>query len=284
MEEIKGRFGTCNWDIDDKGTLTIYPGELGDFMEWDNHWHPYNDKINSVYVKEGVVAHEDSSELFRNLENCKYIDASNLDVSDTVNMKRMFEGCKKANYINLKGWDTSKAINMEKMFNVCFSLNDLKVNHFNTQNLEYANSMFNYCSSLEELKVNKWNTPKLKDMSFMFSNCKNLKEMDISNFNTDNLINLTLSFFKCSSLENVKMCNFEHSNIDKNETYNTFLRCNNLKSISFEYDEKNKEKFLNIPSKAKIKVKYTGKTKDDIQVWKPKEKKENKDKSIELEK
>ena len=169
----------------------------------------------------------------------KFINLSNLDVSNVDNMSYMFFGLNNFETINLNSWNTtnvvnmgrmfadssklkdldlgesfvtSKVANMQQMFYGCSSLENLNLNNWDTSNVgnKYKNKnnveltgdmreMFYGCSSLKTLDLNNWNTANVPDMSSMFENCTSLKKLNVSNWNITNT-NMSLMFYNCPNL------------------------------------------------------------------------------------
>ena len=65
-------------------------------------------------------------------------------------MSSMFESCKEFEYLDLSNFDTSNVINMGWMFYDCHNLKEIKgINKFNTYNAIQMNSMFTFCNKLK---------------------------------------------------------------------------------------------------------------------------------------
>ena len=66
-------WGTCKWEIDDTGTLTVHPGK-GASTEDSNYspWNAYSDKITSVVFKQENGQKVVGDACCRNLFGCLY--------------------------------------------------------------------------------------------------------------------------------------------------------------------------------------------------------------------
>ncbi|UQS82644.1 hypothetical protein MOO45_03085 [Bombilactobacillus folatiphilus] len=99
----QGTWGTSKWDYTQDGddyVLTFHAGTLGsggisgsdEFK--DIPGGSYNKEITKIILDQDVVANEDSSSLFADLENLKEIvGLQNLDTSKVTNMESMFREC-----------------------------------------------------------------------------------------------------------------------------------------------------------------------------------------------
>ncbi|WP_025023190.1 BspA family leucine-rich repeat surface protein [Companilactobacillus nodensis] len=238
-----GTFGTCDWDIDDEGLLTIHAGVLGKGI---GNWVAdgrMNDDITNVVCDPGVVANENSGRLFFGLKNVQTIDVTNLDTSNVVDMSYMFacsyndannslhQNVSLINIIGLNNLDTSKVQDMHNMFYNDIKLVSLDVSSFDTSNVTDMNNMFFGDSKLVELSgLDKWDTGKVQDFSSifnylpltsmsdiekwdmssavdigsMFSNMRNLTTLDLSAWDVSNVEKAPLLFYFCDGLTSVK--------------------------------------------------------------------------------
>ncbi len=104
-DPMSGTCGTCKWDIDDAGKLTIAPlnGETGELANWitdvsrDEYkdyyppWFGNSDKIKSVDIVGNVVA-KTCRNMFAS-SSFESIDLSNFDTSKVKDMSWMFKNC-----------------------------------------------------------------------------------------------------------------------------------------------------------------------------------------------
>ena len=118
-------------------------------------------------------------------------------------MDAMFQECNELKYLDLSNFDTSNVINMGFMFNNCNKLKE--INKFITNKVTDMDTMFNSCSELEILDLSNFDTSNVIDMSRMFNGCNNLKYLNLLNFTTDCEAEDMLSFQqkdKCEFITN----------------------------------------------------------------------------------
>ena len=179
--EASGKWGTCNWDLDIEGLLTVYPGE-GEDTEGECPWGEFSDSITKVVFlsdeTDKVVLPSDSSYLFADMDRLNSVDLAGVEASKVTDMDSMFYGCSSLASVNLSGLDTSKVENMKFMFADCLSLDSLDLSGWNTSSLVNMYWMFAECSSLESLDLSDLDTSKVKDMEGMFYDCDSLPSLD----------------------------------------------------------------------------------------------------------
>lgn len=238
----EGTWGTCPWEIDADGVLTIHPGEgvdqeIDTSEGWetiaDSPWADYYDVITAVVIKaengKKVIAPEISANLFSYFPNATSIDLSGLDTSKVVDARDMFYGWKALKSIDVSRFDTSNMTNMQGMFRWCKSLTNLDVSNFNTANVTDMSLMFAECSSLRSLNLSNFNTSKVTDMFDMFSDCYALAELDISSFNTSKVESMDGMFYKCHALKSIDVSNFNTSSVTS--MYEMFRECDLVESL-----------------------------------------------------
>ena len=134
--------------------------------------------------------------------NIAYLDLSNINATNVIDMSLMFSGCSKLKEIKgIENFITDKVKNMFSMFHTCSKIVYLDLSNFNTSNITNMSWMFNNCNKLKEIKgINKFNTNKVTVMNSMFQECNELEHLDLSNFNTSNVTNMSWMFNKCYKL------------------------------------------------------------------------------------
>lgn len=257
-----GTFGTCNWDIDADGKLTIHAGTLG---VGQGNWIDNQASIKSVYVEPDVIAVSDSSNLFAQLTKATVIDVSNLNTSNVKSFAGMFSFKGKATTISpetsaltkiigLNNFDTRNAITMASMFANAYRLETLDVSSFDTshvinfgsmfamntiakgilteikgiegfetQNATNFKSMFLYNDKITNLDVSNFNTGNATDMSDMFSNMPSLTSLDVSNFNTAKVTDMSNMFNGDAKIDNLNVSNFKTGAVTS--MVNMFNKC-----------------------------------------------------------
>ena len=131
-ELAKGTCGTCVWEIDIKGTLTIRPadGKNGKLDSFDCitlfPWHVHSRTIRKTVIEDGVKAERSICGIFRNMTLCREFDIGRLDISDTEDIGYVFQNCTSVESIpSIARWDTGKVQEIEFMFYGCSSLRDI---------------------------------------------------------------------------------------------------------------------------------------------------------------
>jgi surface protein len=186
-----GTWGTCPWEIDANGKLTVHPG-TGVNTYGKSPWADYASQIKSVvFAKEGdavVVAPPACSHLFNGFGNAASFDFPGWNTAAAESMYGMFHNCSSVTALDLSGWNTAAVIAMYDMFNGCSSLTTLTLEGWNTANVDHMNGMFKNCSSLTSLSFGSaWNTISVTHMKEMFSGCSSLTSLDLSGWNTTNV-------------------------------------------------------------------------------------------------
>lgn len=181
MAIASGTQGTCSWNIDDNGKLTIKPtsGSSGDlqfnptYADWDNTsldikyhwpWYAYRTNITSVVLSGSIT------------NTYTYWSTPSLG-----EFTAMFYGCSKLT--DVSGLSSIKgAIKLTNMFAHCSSLHTIDVSSLDVTNVTNMNSMFKYAglTSITGIK----STNKLKTAAYMFAYCRSLSSLDLTNFNT----------------------------------------------------------------------------------------------------
>lgn len=249
-EATSGIFGTCNWDIDADGKLTIHAGTLG---IGQGNWIDSSDLIKSIYVEPSVVATTDSHDLFALLTNVETIDVTNLDVSNVKNFEYMFrfndkpssglyETTHLTSIVGLDNWDTSNALSMHDMFANAYRLSEIDVSNFDTSKVYNFSSMFRMTtlgkgnnSLTQIIGIDKLDTSNATDMNGMFYNNANIANLDVSHFDTSKVTNMKDMFTGMSSLENLDVSNFDTQNVlDMAGMFNSSISLKSLDVSNFK--------------------------------------------------
>ena len=147
-----GEWGTCNWWIDQEGTLVITQGTGSNT---DNYqpapWKDRAEKIHAVTTMGYVTAPENCSYLFSNLVNCTKINLNSFNTSSVNNMGSMFRYCESLSSLDLGGFDTSNVTNMRFMFSGCTNLISLNLSSFNTSRVTDKAGILSVCYGLKTL-------------------------------------------------------------------------------------------------------------------------------------
>ena len=141
------------------------------------------------------------------------IDLSNWDSSYVTDMNSMFQYCNSLVFIDVSELNTNNVINMKNMFYMDTWANpsilkSLNVSNWNVSNVTTMYSMFWGCSSLTSLDVSNWNVSNVTTMYSMFGTCSSLTSLDVSKWNVSNVNDISSMFYDCSSLTSLKLFDF----------------------------------------------------------------------------
>ena len=120
-------------------------------------------------------------------------DISQWNVSNVVNMCRMFYGCKKFNG-DLSRWNVSNVTDMGYMFNNCCEFN-CDISRWNVSNVKNMKLMFNYCEHFN-CDISQWDVSNVENIERMFYQCGQFN-CDISKWNVSNVKNMIFTFWNC---------------------------------------------------------------------------------------
>ena len=143
------------------------------------------------------------------------IDFNDIDVSDIdsfCNDKNngIFQGTK-FKYIDISEWDVSNVIDMSKMFLLCELLKSVgDLSYWNVSKVTDMNSMFHGCKYFNQ-DISKWDVSNVKDMSFMFCDCYSFNQ-NISDWDVSNVTNMSSMFFRCDEF-NQDLSRWDVSNV-----------------------------------------------------------------------
>ena len=162
------------------------------------------------------------------------IDLSNWDSSYVTDMHNMFEYCNSLVFIDVSELNTNNVINMKHMFYMDTwgkpsGLTSLNVSNWNVSNVTDMNGIFGGCSSLTSLDVSNWDVSNVTNMYSMFYHCSSLTSLDVSNWNVSNVTTMYNMFTDCSSLTSLDVSNWDVSNV--NDISNMFYDCISLTSL-----------------------------------------------------
>ncbi|MBQ6527917.1 MAG: BspA family leucine-rich repeat surface protein [Clostridia bacterium] len=258
-----GVWGTCNWDIDSEGVLTIHAGTGADTNN-QCPWIEFASEIKAVVATEEVILPSDCSSLL-SLGNpyspggdVASMNLSGFRTENVVSMKKMFSGCYRLATLDLSSFDTSNVTDMSSMFENASSIKSLDLSSFNTSSVTDMSRMFSGCYWLNSLDLSSFDTSRVTNMSYMFSymgtqtldlrdlNTSNVTDMshmfeestaltvlDVSGFDTSNVTNMAYMFASCFSLQSLDVSGFNTSNVTSMD--HMFYYCGDLKSIDVSH-------------------------------------------------
>ena len=165
------------------------------------------EKVKSIEVASGTVyLPENSSTLFRLLENLTSMDLNGFDTSNVTKMTGMFTDCSSLKSLDLTGLDISNVKDTGSMFYGCSALKSLDLRGLDASKVITMYQMFYGCDKLIDLKLDGFITSELDDTANMFENCSSLKSLDLSGFRTQNIIHRMRYMFQgCSSLTDLNL-------------------------------------------------------------------------------
>lgn len=170
MAIASGTCGTCSWNIDDNGKLTIQPtsgssGELTHvfvtYIDPVYPWGQYAEQIKQVVISGNITTKTDFTEVSGEYHYMFY-GYTNLTTIDGLG--------------NLKG-----ATKVHMMFSGCSSLTNLDINNFDTSQVTSFECMFDNCKSLASLDLTNMDTSKNTSVYAMFSGCNLLSTITFGN-------------------------------------------------------------------------------------------------------
>ena len=227
-----GTSGTCSWRVSADGVLIISPtdgisGTLAPNEIDFNTGYPWTSastgsfrlQIVEVRFEGNVKTPTICRGLFGFLSNCRTIDLTNLDTSESTDLQSMFYNCRSLNTIvGLSNLNVSNATNLSLMFYWCKSLSELdlsswdmsRVTKFNSATVrqssayQYVQGIFESCSNLTTIKFpTSLNIARIDSLERMFFDCRNLESLDLSIFDTRNFTEMKSMFYGCDKLSSV---------------------------------------------------------------------------------
>ena len=220
----QGTWGTSKWEYKHEGddyVLYLHEGTLGKLSPSNYGYrgiahlnNTFKDQLTKIKIDQGVVASQDSSELFSGLSKLTMIEGlNNLDTSNVTLMNRMFSNCSSLTSLDLSNFNTFNVTDMYYMFYNCSNLKSLDLSHFDTSNVTFVSYMFQNCSSLINLNLSHFDTLNVTSMNSMFEGCNSLTSLDLSHFNTSKVTSMNRTFKDCSSLIDLDLSHFDTSNV-----------------------------------------------------------------------
>ena len=167
-----GMWGTCPWELDSEGTLTIRPGTGTDTNKGTRpSWDAYKDDVKSVaFVSSGtskVVLPEKTSFLFSEYANLRSVDISGADTSGTRSISRMFYKCTSLTDIDLAAWDTSAVTYMTGAFGYT-AIGSSTLQSLDTSGAENLRALFEGCTGIDAFDLSSLDFSHARDIGEMF--------------------------------------------------------------------------------------------------------------------
>lgn len=215
-----GTEGTCTWEIDDNGIMTLSNGVITHIHTDGIHtitpvgwsWNQYRSQVTQLIVTNvSWAVGASSNAMFYKFTNCQSMTFTNVDATNITNAGGMFEECRAITNLDLSGFVTSNLTSMCSMFEYCSALTSLNISNFDTSNVETMLNCFMGCRSLTSLDVSSFDTSQNRYFSGMFWYCASLTSLDLSNFNTSQSNEMGQMFQGCRSLVNLDISSFDIS-------------------------------------------------------------------------
>ena len=126
------------------------------------------------------------------------------DLDSHIGMAFMFEECQKLAYIDTSEFNTSNCVDMKRMFGKCFAITTIDVSHFDVRKVVSFYWMFRRAEGLLEIDLTKWHTDSVTNIHGMFNTAKVMKTVTLGpNFDTSNVVNMAYMFANCNKLETI---------------------------------------------------------------------------------
>lgn len=220
------------------GTVFYQQRDLSSVYNFDES---AEDLVGSKNIEKCIIVSDSNKvtnlqSFFNRQEKLKYVDFSQLDVSNVTDFFNMFTACSSLKQIDLSNWNMNNAYRTTSMFYNCDSLLEVKLGEVNSSKLDDISSMFSNCDNLKNIDLSKFHTLNVTDMSNLFHGCYSLKFLDLSAFDTSNVTNMRDMFYSCENLIELDLSNFNTLNV-KN-MYGMFENCASLKELdisSFDF-------------------------------------------------
>ena len=192
-----------------------------------------DDKIYYYTLDETPSLNEDSSSMFKGLDNVTLIDEIEIwDTSDVINMNSMFEECSSLEDLDLSSWDTSNVTDMQNIFNIYTSLTEINISGWDMSNINKEpqsyeiddtvdNYLFGSRGSVATLETDEVQTRLItnniilpSDSSYLFAGLEYFGIEGIDTWNTDNVTNMEGLFAgTLINQEEVDLSNWDVSNV-----------------------------------------------------------------------
>ena len=193
-----------------------------------SHTNILNTNINRITFVNKTKLDKTGYRLFSGCDNAKYIDVSNLDVSEAENVDRMFSYCSSLLEVNVGEFNARKAKSAQYMFVNNWYLRTIK-GHIYFENVENLECMFDDCHELKNVDFSGFNVENVTTFSGMFYGCESLVYLDLSNFKNSKATYISHMFEECDQLSSVDLSGFDTVNLKS--AYATFQYTENLKKV-----------------------------------------------------
>ena len=211
-----------------------YTGVLAD-QEQENPVYAYyvpNGSNFDVYLlaNDDIYLPKDSSSLMAQMTALTKVDTTNLNVSRTENMHRLFyKSGALQTIVGLENWDTGSVTNMLQLFRESGIKGDLDLTAWDVSNVVNMEDLFYKCGNITSLNLENWDTTACTNIGWAFGGASELKSINVSGWDTSNVTLMSSLFYECLKLETLDLTDWDTSKVT--DTKYMFIRCRSLKEI-----------------------------------------------------
>ena len=257
---VHGTWGTCPWELDENGVLTVSPGVGTNTVEegynYNNSpgrspWTAYADRItqvNFVSETEGlttnyVVFPEVVNNLLCNMHNLESVDFSGVDASNCKYMNSFLadysNNGNKLEAVDLSEMKNAAPLNMRAFFDGCQALESVTFKDggdaFDTSDVQSFNQTFTNCFALATIPAEDIDTSSAINMACMFQGCRSLT-VDPSTWDLSKANDVSYMFRDCVSMDSIELPSGATSGTPASSALTTmegmFSGCSSLATIS----------------------------------------------------
>ena len=160
------------------------------------------------------------------------IGLDNLNTTDLLSVRGMFENCSSLTSLDLSTLDLSNVQDFGYMFSRCYNLKTLILDGIDTSNATDMEYMFAQCKKLTPLNLPAMNTGKVTSMKGLLEGCQALSEIDLSTVSTASVTNMESMFAGCTGLTTLDVNTFDMTKVTT--TASMFQGCSSLGTIYCE--------------------------------------------------
>ena len=143
------------------------------------------------------------SMMCKNTSFFDYTFLETIDTKEVVSAVSLFENSS-IETIDLSKWNVSNLVDIEKMFALCQNLLYANLSNWNVKNIENTHHMFYFCSRMKSVTLSWQCNSSIKNMNGMFKDCSSLKAIDISCFGSYTHGDIREFFMNCDNLTTIE--------------------------------------------------------------------------------
>lgn len=209
------------------GNVTINYGKLNEQQDppWDDEKH-----LIKKILFETVITPIVCDEWFSHMEIKEFKNIENLDLTNTISTRRMFEGsgmrsidlsmiscnnlmtthrmfadCPFLESVQFAKVNKPTLLSMYGMFNKCDVLKSVDLSEIDVSGVKLMNCMFEQCPLLVSVKTDGWDANSLMFADRMFSECYLLTDVNTSTWGLQNLVDAECMFYECRTLADLNV-------------------------------------------------------------------------------